>query len=290
MRTGPRAGRKFAKLVDIVERLRGTGGCPWDREQDVRSITDYFLEEAYETADACLSGKAGDASEELGDMLMEVVFLARLFEEKGSFTAADALDRINRKMTARHPHVFGSAGARDAGRVVDEWQKAKLREKGRGSVLDGLPSSVPALLGAFQLGQRAAAVGFDWPGPAGVLEKVREEIGELEAAVSASDRRGMEEELGDLFLALSSLARHLRINPELALRRANRKFAGRFRKVEAGLRREGLDPRRASLEEMEALWAGCKRRRKGGRQAKEGKAGKPAKRRGPTSSGRRARP
>jgi len=261
MRTNLRAGREFARLVAIIGRLRSPGGCPWDRKQDVRSITDYFLEEAYETAEACLAGKAADAAEELGDMLMEVVFLSRLFEEKGGFTIADALNGINRKMTGRHPHVFGRAKAGNERQIVDEWQKTKLREKGRASVLDdGLPINVPALLGAFQLGQRAASVGFDWPGAAGVLEKVREEVGEFEAAAAAASRPEMTEEIGDLFFALASLARHLRINPELALRRANRKFAARFRKVEAKFRRKSKDPRWASLDDMEAVWNKLKKR------------------------------
>jgi MazG family protein len=261
MRTNLKAGREFARLVAIIGRLRSPGGCPWDRKQDVRSITDYFLEEAYETAEACLAGKAADAAEELGDMLMEVVFLSRLFEEKGGFTIADALNGINRKMTGRHPHVFGRAKAGNERQIVDEWQKTKLREKGRASVLDdGLPINVPALLGAFQLGQRAASVGFDWPGAAGVLEKVREEVGEFEAAAAAASRPEMTEEIGDLFFALASLARHLRINPELALRRANRKFAARFRKVEAKFRRKSKDPRWASLDDMEAVWNKLKKR------------------------------
>jgi len=158
------------------------------------------------------------------------------------------------------PYVFGRAKAQNERRIVDEWQKTKLREKGRTSVLDGLPVNVPALLGAFQLGQRAASVGFDWPGAAGVLEKVREEVGEFEAAAAAASRPEMTEEIGDLFFALASLARHLRINPELALRRANRKFAARFRKVEAKFRRKSKDPRWASLDDMEAVWNKLKKR------------------------------
>ena len=170
MRTNLKAGREFARLVAIIGRLRSPGGCPWDRKQDVRSITDYFLEEAYETAEACLAGKAADAAEELGDMLMEVVFLSRLFEEKGGFTIADALNGINRKMTGRHPHVFGRAKAGNERQIVDEWQKTKLREKRpdlgprrapgqRPGASRGLPARPARGLRRFRLARRRRSLG-----------------------------------------------------------------------------------------------------------------------------------
>jgi len=271
MRSTRKAGQEFQELVGILGTLRGPGGCPWDRRQDVRSIADYFLEEAYEAVEACLSGRPLAAAEELGDTLMEVVFLARLFEEKGRFSVTDALARINRKMVDRHPHVFAGRKVRGSRQVVDEWQKRKLREKGRESVLDGLGGNVPALLGAFQLGQRVSACGFDWPDVSGALAKVREEVGELDGALRARRRRAVEDEFGDLLFALANVARHLRINPEVALRRANRKFAGRFRQVERRLRETGRDTRSASLAEMDEIWE----RVKGRNRKKRKKPGPP---------------
>jgi len=254
MRSSRTAGGEFQKLVGIMRTLRSPGGCPWDRRQDVRSIIDYFLEEAYEAAEACLSRRPDAAAEELGDILMEVVFLARIFEERGRFSVTDALGLINRKMVDRHPHVFGDSRVKGSRQVIDEWQRRKLREKDRASVLDGLGGNVPALLGAFQIGQRVSACGFDWPDVSGALEKVREEVAELEEAVRASGRRAVEEELGDLLFALSNVARHLKVNPEIALRRANRKFTGRFKKVEQRLREKGRGPASSSLQEMDGIW------------------------------------
>lgn len=253
------AGAEFDRLVAILATLRGEGGCPWDRAQDARSITNYLLEEAYEAADAVLAGDAAGAAEELGDVLMEVVFLSRIFEEKGAFTVADALRRINEKMVRRHPHVFGSSRARRARQVMTAWQKGKLVEKSRRSVLDGLPASAPALLAAFQAASRASTVGFDWGAAEPALDKVKEEIGELERALAGRSRKKTEEELGDLFLALANVSRLAGANPELVLRRANRKFARRFRAVENRLRRAGREPSAASLEEMNGIWEDVKR-------------------------------
>ena len=260
MKSSRTAGQEFQKLVGIMGTLRSPGGCPWDRRQDVRSIVDYFLEESYEATEACLSGGPDAAAEELGDILMEVVFLARIFEERGRFSVTDALGRINRKMVDRHPHVFGGSRVTGAREVVDEWQRRKLREKDRASVLDGLGGNVPALLGAFQIGQRVSACGFDWPDVSGALEKVREEIGELEEAVRASKRKAVEEELGDLLFALCNVARHVKVNPEIALRRANRKFTGRFKKVEQKLRKKGRNPAASTLLEMDGIWENVKNR------------------------------
>ncbi len=248
------AGRKFQRLIEIIGTLRGPKGCPWDRKQDVRSLTDYFLEEAFEAAEACLSGDPDAVSEELGDILMEVVFLARLFEEKGLFSLSDSLDKINAKMFERHPHVFGDEKMGEAAEVVDLWQKRKLREKGRGSVLDGLGEDRPSLLASLQIGQRVASCGFDWPGPREALEKLREEIGELEDAIARGNTSEVEEEIGDMFFALSNVSRLLRINPEMALRRANRKFAARFRELENRLRKEGRRLEETTLQEMDEIW------------------------------------
>ncbi len=259
MQPSSQAGQKFQKLVGIIRTLREPGGCPWDRRQDLRSIVDYFLEEAYEAAEACLGGDAAAAAEEIGDLLMEIVFLARFYEEDRLVSISDALDGINAKMVARHPHVFGSKKVRGAEEVVDEWQKRKLKEKGRASVLDGLGTRPPALLGAFQIGQRASSSGFDWPGAGEALDKLKEEIRELERAMSKGDTRETEEEVGDLLFAAANVSRLLRINPELALRRASRKFVGRFKKLESRLAGEGREMRRMSPEELDELWEAVKK-------------------------------
>ncbi len=272
-RSRPSAGRRFDELRRILDVLRGPGGCPWDRAQDVRSIVDYFLEEAFEAAEACLSGDPAAAREELGDMLMEIVFLSRLFEEKGLFDLAEVVEGINEKMVRRHPHVFGKPSLRGSstaekgkrlrtpGEVVDEWQRGKLQEKARSSVLQDLPRNLPALLTAFQIGQRAGSVGFDWPDAGEALGKVREEVDELAAEVPGGRRRRVAEEVGDLLFALVNVSRHLKVNPELALRAANRKFARRFARVEATLKRRGRSPRESSLAEMDAIWDEVKKAR-----------------------------
>jgi tetrapyrrole methylase family protein/MazG family protein len=253
------AGRKFQELVGIVRTLREPGGCPWDRKQDIRSIVDYFLEEAYEAAEACLGGEPEEAAEELGDLLMEIVFLARIFEEEGRISVSDALGRITAKMIARHPHVFGEGRVDGPEDVVDEWQRRKLREKGRTSVLEGLGTNTPALLAAFQIGQRASASGFDWPGPGEALDKLKEEIREVEEAVARPDEAAVEEELGDLLFAAANVARLLGINPELGLRRANAKFSARFRKLESRLAREGLSMNLTGPEKLDEMWEEIKK-------------------------------
>lgn len=249
-----KAGAKFQELVDILATLRGPQGCPWDREQTEISIADYFIEEVYEALDALRNGNREALAEELGDVLLEVVFLARFAEEKGEFSAADVVDGINRKMIRRHPHVFGGEKAESAERVLEAWIRLKKEEKGRASHFEGLSSHAPALLAALQIGSRAAAVGFDWPTAAGALKKVHEELGELEEAMGETDPARIEEELGDCFFALANVARKLKLNPEFALRRGNAKFIRRFTELEAALAAEGKEPGRATLEEMETVW------------------------------------
>ncbi|HEX2694568.1 MAG TPA: nucleoside triphosphate pyrophosphohydrolase [Acidobacteriota bacterium] len=257
------AGKKFDELVGILEALRGPGGCPWDRARTALDIRDYFLEEVYEAVEALEEGDAANLAEELGDVLMEVVFLSRIHEEMGAFTVADALDRVNAKMVARHPHVFGSPRDMTTAGVADAWQEGKRAEKGASSILEDPGPTTPALLSAFQIGRRASAYGFDWPGVAGVLAKVREETGELETAVSEADADGIEEELGDLMFSLANAARKLGVNPELALRKANAKFVRRFRALEDELRSSGKDLGKMSLEEMDAIWNRQKARDQG---------------------------
>lgn len=254
MDTARAAGEKFERLVGILAVLRGENGCPWDKEQDVSSLLNYFLEEVYEAAEALRQGPAEAACEELGDVLMEVVFLCRIFEEQGSFSAADALESINRKMVGRHPHVFGGEPYESSHRVLEEWQRGKLKEKSRESLLDGLPRALPALLAAFQIGQRAASVGFDWPRPEDALSKVREELEELDQAVSSRNPDEISRELGDMFFALANVARKLKVNPELALVQANEKFRRRFVQVERRLKDKGLSLGQTTLAEMDAAW------------------------------------
>ena len=258
MGDGTTAGDKFQDLVGILARLRSPGGCPWDREQDERSIADFFLEEVYEAVDALTQGDAASLAEELGDVLMEVVFLARIYEEKGIFSVADALDSINAKMVRRHPHVFGEDRTGDSRRVLEAWVRQKNEEKKRTGPFEGLASTAPALLAALQIGNRAAQRGFDWPTAADALAKVREELGELEA-VLPSGGAAVEEELGDAFFALASVARLLRVNPEIALRRANAKFMDRFAALTAEFERRGKPLPKASLAEMDEVWEEVKK-------------------------------
>lgn len=253
------AGRRFQRLVGILAALRGPQGCPWDKEQDARSIADYFLEEVYEAIDALRRKDAPALAEELGDVLMEVVFLARIYEEEGRFSIADALDGINRKLVRRHPHVFGGQKIDSAERVLDQWNRLKKAEKKRRSHFEGISRRAPSLLAAFQIGQRVAHFGFDWPSAEDALAKVREEIGELAEALPRADSRDAEEELGDCLFALANVARKLRLNPETALRRANDKFIRRFTKLEQKLHRDGPGLGRASLAEMDAAWNEVKR-------------------------------
>lgn len=255
-------GEKFVKLVNIIRRLREPGGCPWDRAQDEKSLRKFFLEEAYEVLDALEAGDEEALAEELGDMLMEIVFLARVFEERGRFSLGDALDRINTKMIHRHPHVFGRKRLTKAEEVVGEWVEIK-RQENRGqkeeSILAKVPREAPSLHTAYELGRKAAEVGFDWAGLREVWLKVKEEIGELKKAAALKDKDKVEEELGDLLFSLANLARHLEVNPEIALRRTNNKFRRRFSFLEKKLKEKGKTPAEATLEEMDNFWEDSKK-------------------------------
>ncbi len=248
------AGKKFEELVRILDVLRGEKGCPWDREQDEKSIANYFLEEVYEAVDAIYANDSGSLEEELGDVLMEVVFLARIFKEKEEFLISEVLDGINRKMIHRHPHVFSEKRVETSEEVRDEWCQQKKEEKERRSVLDGIASSLPSLLEAFQLGLRVSQVGFDWDNPLDALQKVKEEISELEEVLKTKEDDEVFKEVGDLFFAMSNVSRHLGVNPEIALRQANKKFMDRFRFIEGKLEKEGKALNQASLEEMDKIW------------------------------------
>jgi MazG family protein len=260
MEDAAEAGRRFARLIRIMDTLRSENGCPWDREQDVRSIADFFLEEVYEAVDAIYDQDAEALEEELGDVLMEVVFLARLFKEKGEFRISRVVEGINRKMIRRHPHVFGPTKESSSSRVKRAWNAQKRSEKKRESILDGMPGRVPALLRAQQLGRKASMQGFDWKDVEGVFSKVREELGELEETRKGFDPAARSEELGDLLFSVVNLSRHMGVNPEIALHRTCEKFIRRFQYIESRLRDQGREIDRVSLEEMDELWEEAKKK------------------------------
>lgn len=267
------AERPIDRLIAIMARLRAPqGGCPWDLEQNFATIAPYTIEEAYEVADAIRQGDRTALREELGDLLLQVVYHARMAEEEGSFAFDDVATAIADKMVARHPHVFGNAEVDGAAAQTRMWEEFKAREraakasagKAPPSVLDDVPLALPALLRAEKLQKRAARVGFDWPEARQVLDKIEEEIRELRAELDqdAVPAR-VEDEIGDLLFALANLARHLKVDPETALRGCNAKFERRFRAVEQALAAKGRTPKEASLEEMEALWVEAKRKERG---------------------------
>lgn len=254
-------------LLDLVERLRAPDGCPWDREQGLGEVRAYLLEEAHELAAAIDGGDWREIAGELGDLLFQAAFIGRLAAEAGAFDLAEAIDGVRRKMVARHPHVFGDEELADAAAVRAAWERRKLQEEpARASLLAGVPASLPALLGAYRLTQKAAGIGFDWPGAEAVLAKVEEEIGELRRALAAGTAGAagapppaVREEVGDLLFTVANLARKLELDPEAALAAANRKFRRRFEHVERGVAARGQRLGEATLAEMDALWDEAKR-------------------------------
>lgn len=258
------------RLLSIMARLRDPqNGCPWDVKQSFATIAPYTIEEAYEVADAIEQGDMQALKDELGDLLLQVVFHARMAEEEGHFCFADVAETISDKMISRHPHVFGDQKAETPDEVKVTWEDQKAREraakaaaKGNGetaSALDGVTAALPALLRAEKLQKRAARVGFDWPAAEPVFDKIEEEIGEIREVIDqggASDR--LEDEVGDLLFAAVNLSRHLGVDPEGALRRSNAKFERRFRAVEAKLHDKGQKPADQSLEALEDLWQSVK--------------------------------
>ncbi len=249
-----KAAEKFARLIEIMAALRGENGCPWDKAQNEKSILNYFLEEAFELAEAISEAQSDRVAEELGDVLMEVVFLARLYEEKGAFSLEKVIEGINQKMTRRHPHVFGQAKLASAAEVKDEWAKMKAREREAADVFPATCRRIPALLEAFLLGRRASQYKFDWPAAADALTKVEEELEELKESLRAGDEAALRREVGDLLFSLANVSRLAGINPELALRQANAKFKQRFRQVLGELNMRGKKPGEATLEEMDLIW------------------------------------
>ncbi|MBW4037174.1 MAG: nucleoside triphosphate pyrophosphohydrolase [Proteobacteria bacterium] len=258
MTDSERQSTGLTRLLAVMAALRDpVSGCPWDRVQDFASIAPYTVEEAYEVADAIVNNDPSALRDELGDLLFQVVYHARLAEERGWFDFEAVAAGIAAKMIRRHPHVFGDAAMRDAGAQTAAWEADKARERaGRAEtgVLDGIATTLPPLLRAQKLASRAARVGFDWPDAAAVLDKLDEEIAELRAELPGNDPDRIEDELGDLFFVMVNLARKLGCSGDAALRRANAKFERRFRAVEALLASAGTTPEQADLDAMEALW------------------------------------
>lgn len=257
---------KFDELVAVMARLRAPGGCPWDREQTYASLSQYLLEEAYETFDAIheadATGDVANLKEELGDLLLQVVFHATIGAERGDFTIDDVAEGVSQKLVLRHPHVFGDAKLERAEDVLDNWDLLKANErKASGkqerineSILDDVPVHFPALLEGLKLTKRAAKVGFDWQDTDRIFEKLHEEVAELRQAMESRDAGEIAEELGDLLFVVVNLARRLDVEPETALKKTNRKFRSRFKFIETELKNAGRTIDDSTLEEMDALW------------------------------------
>jgi len=258
--------RRFEDLVALQQKLLAPDGCPWDRQQTHETLRTYLLEETYEVLDALDSKDSKKIAEELGDLLLQILFHAELGRLAGTFDLGDVIESIYLKMVRRHPHVFGETKARDASEVLKNWEAIKAEERRSAekgskpeqeSLLDGVPRSIPALMRAHQLTRRAANVGFDWESVEAVLDKVAEESAELREALPAGRGR-MEEEAGDLLFAAMNIARFLKLDPELALGRANQKFEARFRAMEQEARRAGRKLAGSSPAELDALWERAK--------------------------------
>jgi MazG family protein len=287
----PTTGERFERAVSIMARLRGPGGCPWDREQTFDSIKPYTLEETYEVLEAIDNRDWDELPGELGDLLLQVLFYAQMAKDQSTFSIDEVLDRLCTKLVDRHPHVFGEVKAETSSEVLRNWQALKAEEKKKrasdknsapsGSVLAGVSTSMPALMEAYKLSSRAAQVGFDWPNVDGLFEKLEEETAELQQGLEEFPAPGprpqgrglagsgaqqvpealrlhLEEEVGDLFFVLVNIARYLSIDPESALRKTNRKFKRRFQWIEEQLRTSGRDPEQASMTELESLWQQAK--------------------------------
>ena len=246
------------RIIEIIDRLRAPNGCPWDRRQKREDVGRYLVEEVYEVIDAIDQGSPDALKEELGDVLFQILFLAKMAEEAGEFTIADVVNGISEKMILRHPHVFENAQALGVGEIRANWQRLKNRERGKGedepSPIDAVPRSMPPLMAAHKITGRAARKGFDWKDTAGVVEKIEEELAELKGAIANGRKDRIEGEIGDMFLSLVNLCRFVRTNPEDALRSSLERFAARFSFIEESLKKEGRSPQGATMEEMDLLW------------------------------------
>ena len=248
--------RSFDELVALMVRLRGSNGCPWDRKQSLESLKPFIVEESYEVVDAIDRKDRPALAEELGDFLLQAVFVAEIAQEEGSFDIYDVVTAIHDKLVRRHPHVFGDVEAKDAEQVLVNWEKLKNEERKaeNKSVLAGVPQSLPALLKASRLTEKAARVGFDWRRAEDVFDKIDEEIGELRDAIDGKNPQNIHDEIGDLLFSIANIARKLDVSPEEALQSANRKFMRRFEVMERSVRSEGRNLDQLTLEQMDALW------------------------------------
>src|SRR5216684_2840628 len=268
-------GQWFEKLVAVQARLRAPNGCPWDREQTHQSLRTYLIEEAYEVVEALESGNDAKFAEEMGDLLLQIVFHSQIAREEGRFTVTEVIREIHDKMVRRHPHVFGKTRAKDSAEVLRNWEQIKAEERRSSdnkrdsktgdsaakevSLLDGVSRGLPATLEGFQLTRKASRIGFDWQDAGGVFEKMLEETEELKKALREQDHLKTEEELGDLLFAVVNLSRFLKIDPEIALKKANAKFSRRFREMERLARKNGREFKDLPRAEMEALWEATKK-------------------------------
>lgn len=258
------SGESFERLIEIMARLRAPGGCPWDRKQTLESLRPYLVEETYEALDAIDRKDWDHLAEELGDVLLQVVFQAEIAREAGLFDINDVVRSITEKLVRRHPHVFGEDAVDTADQVVERWEEIKAREKAdkgqeeTAGLLESIPRSQPALLEAFEVGKKAAKKGFDWQRLEDLKHKVDEEMGEIAAAAESGNADDLEDEVGDLLFMAVNVARYLKVHPEIALRRANAKFRTRFAHIERGLAAQDRTLEQASLDEMEALWQEAK--------------------------------
>lgn len=262
MINGTAAGAQVERLKAIMHRLRAPGGCPWDAEQSHESIVPNLIEEAYETVDAIQRADDTDMTEELGDLLLQVVFHCEIAEEQKRFDLEDVARGISEKLVRRHPHVFATSSAGDSDAVLKQWDEIKRKEKGEKDVpyLHGTGKGLPALVRASKLQKKAAKVGFDWPMESGVLSKIREELCELQSAIDAQKMDDVEEELGDLMFSVVNLARFRKIDPEILMAKANSKFERRFGEMEKLLKQDGKSLEGADLDEMEKAWLEAKLR------------------------------
>jgi len=252
--------RTFDQLVQLMTTLRGEQGCPWDRKQTLETLKPFVIEESYEVIDAIDRNDRAALAEELGDFLLQAVFIAELTREEGSFDIYDAVTAIHDKLVRRHPHVFGDVQADDAEQVLVNWEKLKNEERKaeNKSVLAGVPQSLPALLRASRLTEKAARVGFDWRRTEDVFAKLEEEIAELHEAIDSGDQSKVHDEAGDLLFTLANIARKLNVNAEEALQSTNRKFTRRFESMERSVRERGQNLDQLTLEQMDALWDAAK--------------------------------
>jgi MazG family protein len=254
------AAEAFEKLVEIVRRLRAPDGCPWDREQTHATLKPFLIEEAYETLDAVDKNSIEDLREELGDVLLQIMLHAQIGAEQDGFDIVDVVSGLSHKLVSRHPHVFGETTVNGSAEVLVNWEKIKKKEKASRGLFDGLPASLPSLQMAARMGEKAGRVGFDWKDAAGVRQKVEEELGELEEAISSGGASEIEHEIGDLLFAIAQWARHLDCQPEEALRAGCRRFSQRFSLMEAAVRASGHELADLDLLELEAAWQEAKKR------------------------------